>query len=103
MIVFKSFSVVPIDFSGECYIIESQADVKYKNGKYHCEDGTPAIVDNYLKSWYKNGLAHNLFGPAIQWKNGKKIYAIEGTIHSEKEYFNHPLVIDRFINQILEL
>jgi len=103
MTIFQSFSFVPVDFTGQCYLLENQAVVKYNNGKYHSEDGTPAIIDNYLMGWYKNGLGHNLLGPAMLWKNGKKIYAIEGVFLSEKEYFNHPLVIDGFINQILEL
>jgi len=103
MIEFESFESVPSDFTGECYVSESQVIVKYKNGKYHCEDGTPAIIDKYSKGWYKNGLGHNLLGPAVHWENGKKIYAVEGVILSKEAHSNHPLVINHILNEILEL
>lgn len=81
-------------FSGRCL----------PNGQLHCEDG-PALSlvtpysyrnpndynKNDFKAWLKNGKLHRFNGGAIEYKNGKKRWFLEGTELDEPEYWRRML------------
>lgn len=55
--------------------------------------------------YYKDGYKHRLDGPAIVGKmvGGKDQYWIDGHEISEVEYWNHPLVIEYRLENILKI
>ena len=80
----------------ECLILHDQI-LYLMNGKLHSEDGRPAniiisaINTKKIYKWYKNGVLHNDYGPAIvysensaEWyENGCKLYEMHSNINTD--------------------
>ncbi len=55
----------------------------YKNGKLS-RDNKPAVIIDENKFHFNNGIIHRTHGPAISFKNGIKIWCVNGNIlHTE--------------------
>ena len=52
----------------------------YIEDKLHNEYG-PALIDEYGKKWYLNGLLHRIDGPAIEWVSGTMEWYQHGARH----------------------
>ena len=72
--------------------IEAKSGIKYwyNEGKLHrdnAEKDLPAVVhpDGYQR-YYRNNLWDRLHGPATEFKNGDKLFAINGKLLKESEY-----------------
>lgn len=73
-------------------------------------DNGPANIEMYYGDqniifcvrWYKNGKLHRLDGPAYQDLHETQTYYLNGKNLSRKQYFNHPLVIEKTIDFILD-
>jgi hypothetical protein len=65
----------------------------YDNGqKFSLLENEDKIANRWQQIFLKNGLFHNLCGPALSRSDGKEIYAINGTILSLDDYiYNHPI------------
>ena len=46
------------------------------------------IDPNGDKWLYKNNVFHRIGGPAIEWKNGKKVWWLYGKQYKESEYIH---------------
>ncbi len=82
--------------NGPAIVWMSRHNEWYLYGKRHRENG-PAFIGSSHKAWYKHGVRHRLDGPAIERGDGSKVWFIDGTQYTEKE-FNHETVkrnIDR--------
>ena len=63
--------------------IDDDGNKRWKNerGQYHREDGPAIEYKNGDKIWYKNGNRHREDGPAIEWASGIKEWFVEGKKH----------------------
>jgi len=77
------FSHVPMDFEGVCYLNNEQAEF-----------------------WFiPNRVVHRIDGPAISCDDKSigppYLFFINGEPYSEKDYWQHPLVVKNTLNEIL--
>lgn len=80
----------------------------YKDGLYHNEPG-PANIETwhmnssivYCVRWFLNGKHHRIGGPAHICMNGSMYYFIRGKRYEEKEYWNHPDVLEHKLSKLL--
>ena len=69
--------------------IEDEDDSKftYKNNKLHSYNGKPAVERRCGdKFWFRNGMEHRLYGPAVEWGDGCKWWCLFGKQYSEDDY-----------------
>lgn len=59
--------------------------IYFCNNKIHREDDEPAFISSRLKIWYKNGLVHRMFKPAIVYLNCQEFYYKSGRSLSNEE------------------
>lgn len=79
---FTFVSDVPFDFEGRCSVSVDEAEYCFIKGK----------------------ICHRLDGPAITSKSLLfSYYFINDIEYSEKQYWNHPLVVEYKLNKILKL
>jgi len=63
---------------------EENKDVIYcKDGSYNKKYGNIDWYDTSGKQYFRGCLVHREDGPAIEWKNGSKIWYIDGKRHRE--------------------
>ena len=115
---YENFADIPDEYVGPSYIVNEFAVFFTKHGNLHREDGPRGIYffpmeisgNNPLWStpeiiqfvYYQNDKKHRLDGPAII--KGKYFdFYIEGKVVFEKNYWNHPLVIEHRLNKIIKL
>lgn len=100
---FKNWDSIPNRFEGHCYVEKWAAQYWIKKGKIlHRDDGPAAVFDNGDKTWVINNLFHRLDGPAMF--NGDEItYYISDEKIGEEYYWNHPMVVEYKLNQILAI
>ena len=61
-----------VDFDGVRYFKDINRTIKHREGK-------PAVIlNNGCEEYWDHGRLHNLEGPAITTKNGKKVYYLGG-------------------------
>lgn len=101
---FKDWDAIPNKFEGHCYVKSWEAQYWIKKGKIlHREDGPAAVFDNGDKTWVINDAFHRLDGPAM-FSEDEIIYFIQGQrIYNETDYWNHPMVVEYKLNQILAI
>lgn len=58
----------------------------YKDGLLHNISGPAVVCPNGYESWYYNGKQHRIDGPAITWMNGETEYWLEDVKYSYGEY-----------------
>lgn len=110
MQLFDSWIEIPHNFEGECFVkCWSETYWLLKNRIIHKDDG-PAIIydDGRSQIWYCNNQKHRVDGPAGIFKNSfkKKDYYefwIFGKEYREQDYWNHPLVVEYKLKQIINL
>ncbi len=54
-----------------------------KKGEYHRTDGPAVIWKDGTKIWFVNGKRHREDGPAVEYKNGDKWWYLNGVIHTQ--------------------
>jgi hypothetical protein len=57
------------------------------NGKLHRDDGPAIEYKNGDKLWYQHDKLHRLDGPAIEYENGSQLYFLNDIEYSKKEYW----------------
>lgn len=99
MNIFKIWFHIPSKFEGHCLIQENEGDQYWliKDKIIHREDGPAIIYSHGTKVWYNKNKKHRLDGPAIE-SDKKVLYFI-----TEKQFWNHPLVIQHMIDKIIKL
>lgn len=55
----------------------------------------------HLVCWYYKSLPHRIGGPARICMNGSTSYFIHGKRYEEEDYWNHPLIIQHKLDQLL--
>ena len=59
----------------------------FKNNEYHSYNGKLAIENsNGDKCWFRNGMEHRLYGPAVEFSDGSKMWWLFGLHYFEDEY-----------------
>ena len=109
-IVVDSYSIptkyINKNFEGSLVLLRDRNCLVYlKNRDYHREDGPAySYLDESKKGygeWFRNGIRHNIYGPAITWKDGCKSepsYYIDGKHYETKEAW-HEARIKWFVEQ----
>ena len=67
----KTESVIIDCVEHEKYSNSLGQEIYFLNGKIHREDDKPAYISNEQKRWYKNGIIHRLYKPALVYLTGK--------------------------------
>jgi len=78
-----------------CFINHRKLKSQYTNS-------TPNVIEFYFLVGRKVKF-HRLDGPARIWNSGITEYWICGDAFTEKDFWNHPLVIKHKLNKIVEL
>ena len=115
---YENFADIPDEYVGPSYIVNEFTVFFTKHGMLHREDGPAGIYffpieivgnnpfDPPLEIiqfvYYQNDKKHRLDGPAII-KGKYSAFYIEGKVVFEKNYWNHPLVIEHRLNKIIKL
>lgn len=104
---YKSWNVIPYSFSGECYVVDIAAIVRFSfidgTRMIHCLDQPAIVRDDGLKEWYQHGKMHRLDGPAWYGAGYFPRYYINGENIGISKYWKHPMVIKNTIKNILNL
>lgn len=101
---FRDFLEIPFKFEGHCYVEDHRAEFWLIKGRTkHRLDGPAKIYKSGTVQWWVNGKLHRLDGPAIKYSNGRADYSINGEFYDKENYWNHPLVIESKLNQIIKL
>ena len=103
---FQIITEVPIDFEGQCFIVDYECVCWFIKGKkYHRKDGPALIFDDGIKIWYENDKRHRLNGPAVINQNGwqEEEFWIDDTEYEEEDYWQHPLVVKNKLSSILNI
>lgn len=83
---FVNWLQVPTHFVGHCYVVENNMEC-WLNG---------------IGAMHPHGY-HRLDGPATIYSSGNKGFWINDCSFSEKDYWNHPLVIEAKLKTILNM
>jgi hypothetical protein len=70
------------------YINDKTGDkYTFKNNKLHSYNDNPAgeRIDGH-KIWFRNGIRHRLYGPAVEWSYGSDGWYLFGRKYSEDAY-----------------
>lgn len=119
MNTFKSWDDVPENFTGQCWLaLPNQHIIEYwiKPGKIIYREDGPSVItireNTTMKYWIQNFRVgqpryHRLDGPAVLKESQSepiiKYFYINGCpIHKEEDYWNHPLVIQYKLDEILQ-
>lgn len=101
---FQIITEVPIDFEGQCFIVDYECVCWFIKGKkYHRKDGPALIFDDGIKIWYENDKRHRLDGPAYIDSKNKNEYWIDDIKYDEEDYWQHPLVVKNKLSSILNI
>jgi len=92
---------VPDKYTGKAKL--SNGIAWFKNGKLNNETGPALIYENGTSYWCIDGLNHRLDGPAVYSFTEIIAFYIKGKKYLEQEYWNHPLVIEYKLNNILSI
>lgn len=116
--VFKHFSEIPKEFVGWCIMpteFDESIQITFITDKQYTSDPTQHHLPNYYVmssnlnateycAFHKNGVWHNLNGPARRWANNiVKCYLIDNQSYEEQDYWKHPLVAINVLNNILKV
>ena len=73
------------EFLNENKIVKEDGTIEYRNskGQLHRKDGPAVERKNGDKVWYLNGEKHREDGPAIEWADGTTYWYINGKLHRE--------------------
>lgn len=107
MKIFEEIHNVPEDFEGHCLIKSSGNQYWFKKGRAsHREDGPAVIWADGDEYWWCNNLIHRIGGPAglIETEDEQEHqFWIHGFPYEEEDYWNHPLLIEFKLNNIINL
>lgn len=67
-----------------------------KAGQFHCEDGPALEFDDGTKTWAINGQLHRLDGPAIERSDGSTEYWIANRRLTDDEF-----ALYKFVNKLV--
>ena len=76
-------------------------ECRNESGQLHRLDGPAVEYKDGDKVWYINGLRHREDGPAIEWSDGRKYWYLNDIKYSEEEF--HQELIKLKLKRLIEL
>lgn len=102
MLVFDKWSDAPINFLGECYVLENKC--RYVSRMESENLISVRFYDDGTKAWLINGRRHRIDGPAyVNIKSDFNLFFVEGKEYTKEDYWNHPLVVEYKLKSILDI
>lgn len=103
-ISFPGWWDIPSDFEGDCCFNDRGVECSLVKGKLFHNPNGPAyyIPDSGYTEWRIKNMRHRLGGPAAYNNGGLIQFWIYDQYYKEQDYWNHPLVVEHKLKEILQ-